>query len=356
MDKFNRQKINEWTLKDRSTKVALSKKPSFNCNTLIALNDEFKVKTEVFLKTQAVLSRKNFFYKEYIEPSLNNYTLLKTKYHNIGKYLSSPEELLPFICAQEIYNNKKLTTITKNIVDTLNTTYNLNMTLTSKVHASTAAFMRYLVEGSKIVELTKGKNSVVQVTFIEGVEKHNKVIQKSIYEPMITKPIPHNNLTSGNGGYLTIHSPLLKHPLRQKTYDFDTTIVNSIQETPYVVNKELLELFDSLGLLDISLNDDYRNVLSELKTKSLKLKSQSRKTTDSIEQKLQILNAEKYQMEYDAVESEIGVKMGLLRTIELAQKYVEEEEIYFPVFVDSRGRIYTYCTDLSVQGNKTSLK
>jgi len=144
------------------------------------------------------------------------------------------------------------------------------------------------------------------------------------FEPMIVPPEDHKDLISHKGGYLFQDSPLLKRPMKigGKVHQslIDCTIesepwlfkvINSIQQVPYAVDKEMLDL---MGSILAYIDED----------------------GSPIYDKFSIFNRD--------------VNLCL----EKAHEFAQYERIYYPIFLDQRARMYPYAnTGLSY--NSTDL-
>lgn len=197
----------------------------------------------------------------------------------------------------------------------------------------------------------------------------------SKYKPMIVKPTPHTNLVDGNGGYRHSESPLLKYPVRidgkihpfirnfnAKTQPAWFDRINKAQETAFQVNKPLYNLIleyykrKKKTFKDFPLKKDKVTAYKEA-TKEIEKREKKRK-----------VNMPKYGKEYTPMlNSTLNkiIKAHDNAAVETARKtkalfeqcklYEDEPEIFFPIFVDYRGRRYPYAnTSLSYQGDELS--
>ncbi|MGL4357846.1 MAG: DNA-directed RNA polymerase [Cetobacterium sp.] len=192
------------------------------------------------------------------------------------------------------------------------------------------------------------------------------------YRPMIVKPLPHTSLTDSVGGYLTSRSPLMKHPHREdgkifsaysefnaETYPEFFEIHNRMQEIPYCVNTKLLEVLRDYYGMGYSFTDFPVIEREEL------VEEQAQKEIDTRNTKRQEYAA-KYSTEYTPLAASTVAKVfksykdkekeATRKTeslLEQAEFYSQFEEIFYPIFIDHRGRRYPYSTaGLSYQGDE----
>ncbi len=177
---------------------------------------------------------------------------------------------------------------------------------------------------------TKVGGDAIPVTIVLSEEYSKKIgdIKEALknnltpMEPMVAKPRHHKNLVSTEGGYYTTPSPLLKNPIRvggkihhsiigcnDKTNPDLFRILNKMQDTPYRVDREFLDLIPSI--FEFIENDD----------------------SDK---------SDKYDISNRIVSY----------TLDMARTYSAYSEIYYPMFVDNRGRMYPYASNgLSYQSD-----
>ena len=172
----------------------------------------------------------------------------------------------------------------------------------------------------------------------------------TVYYPMVIKPTKWSPDNIIGGGYITNHvAPYklvkgskvsylndLANVEMSKTYD----AINAIQETPFRVNKTMVDMIDwaftqntGIGDLPISENDcipdaphniEDEEVLKEYKKACYKIHDKNRRS--------------------------ISARGAILRTIHLANKFSKYDNLYFPHDLDSRGRIYPKPSYLNPQG------
>lgn len=335
---------------------------SYGKRILIEMYNEIQAKLDTYIQIQEAHSRKSKFFTNYYQPSCNNFTQLIEKYPFIKQTLSHPFDLLPFIIAKEICKSistqveNKLTTIAKNVLDTLTTSYNLQVELDEVTFASCISIIRLCIETSEYCDITHNSKKTVCVVFKSHIIDHVINMKDSLqphinYEPMIVPPTPHKSLINGVGGYLTLHSPLLKwiHPDIDYS-NFDLTNINKLQSVAYTIDQELLDLYDNLGLLDFNVETDTLDIIKTKQKKARVIKFNAR-TLDKLEKTLALTQSKLLEAEADEMLSSYGKDTGLQRTLLLINKYKDYDQLFFPLFCDNRGRIYNYCADLSPQGN-----
>lgn len=141
-------------------------------------------------------------------------------------------------------------------------------------------------------------------------------------EPMITVPRRHKDLISPEGGYLSTISPLLKHPAKingrihssilactDKTNPELFNVLNNMQEVPYRVDKEFLDLIPSI----------FEYIESDDSSGDDKFDIHKRIVSDCLF---------------------------------MADMFKDYDKLYYPLFVDNRGRMYPYASNgLSYQSD-----
>lgn len=310
-------------------------------------------------------TKKNKFYNTYYLPSIDAYEKSNAKY-GIYSQISHPFNIIPYVVARELTKcvsvESKLTSITRTVLDTLNVSYNLDIkVVNNNVMATAIGLFRDFIEDCEQVSIVHNSKGTVCVDFSDAIKGISLWAQENIephiaYTPMIVPPTEHTSLNDNTGGYITTHSPVLKKAdvSLQQGDDFDIKYVNNLQNVGYRINEDLVDLIDDLGLYDIAdynTSERTKEINSDRKRAS-SLRWESRQEGDQlvndIKKEQSILIEKQAQLDM----SELGQVSALHRTKCLIEKYREFDAIYFPMFCDARGRIYTYCTDLSVQGNK----
>lgn len=319
------------------------------------LHLHFQGMVDSFCDAQFLLITKHTVFREVIKPACEQWEQLDKLQK---RYLSEPKEVLAFTVAKEIVRHMsrgvKLTTVGKTTLDVLCQTYNVpceDGTLTGMI-----ALIRGMVESHPDLRLISGDRGSLTIMFSEEIlAKHTNnfsaILPKISFEPMIVQPIDHSSLTSA-GGYLKVYSPLIKG-FKGDDSEFDIDLINKLQRTAYTIDNELVEMFEELGLLDFEVDPDIQSKVREKRQKAKRLRWTGSKS-DEFTKGICSHQAATLEAEADSDLSEAGKLDSMKRTVDLIQKYKQYESIWFPLFCDTRGRIYTYCTDLSVQGNKLS--
>ncbi|MGL5582843.1 MAG: DNA-directed RNA polymerase [Cetobacterium sp.] len=197
-------------------------------------------------------------------------------------------------------------------------------------------------------------------------ESINKVVLATkLFTPTVEVPKPHKNLISGDGGYYSFNSPLLKYPTKingrvhpdianfnDETHPEFFETVNKVQSTPFVINTLLLDAVkkcyeDGLEWSDYpSKKELHLNMLDKWVETEVKMMAERgivmtpRLMSDVVR---------KQEMKFRASANKAST------TITMAEAFRNFESIYFPVFFDARGRRYTYAYDtLSYLGTSLS--
>lgn len=194
----------------------------------------------------------------------------------------------------------------------------------------------------------------------------------SKYTPMIVPPTPHKDLISGDGGYLHTVSPLLKYPMKLgkdihpmlKNFTAETCPswfekINKAQSTPYVINTRLFSLildYYDMGYffnkfpIEKNLADANEAALKEITTRNEKRKKYAEKNNEEYTPLLKTTMDKIYRTHQSNASEQVRKTNALF---EQATNYSVEKAIYFPIFVDYRGRRYPYAnTSLSFQGDE----
>ncbi len=247
---------------------------------------------------------------------------------------------------------------------------------------------------TKIIAITSEKSEIFTIESVNGRDKYitltpewknivNETKERAStnadsYSPMIVKPIPHKDLISGTGGYLSADSPLLKFPSKNlgtrtihdalMSFNSETNpeffkLLNKTQETPYKINKQLLDIildYNEKGIFFSGYNTDIEN-LTELVNKetqsNIDLRNSQRKQYANITGTEYIpLTEGTYSLERKNVYSKYIEEINKYKNIiEQSKYYSGFNEIYFPIFLDFRGRVYLYSQyGLSYKGDELS--
>lgn len=205
-----------------------------------------------------------------------------------------------------------------------------------------------LVGKKRYKEGSKQRQEYLEPTerFYDLVEKAGQFIAEAIpvYLPTVVPPVQWDTDNLVAGGYFTKNIrpyPIIKRAKREWLDDFAETshntvaAINAIQDTPWRVNKEILEAVEFI----------YLRGQGEAK---LPLKD-----------RLELPEApEEFSMEYrreayrihEINRKQLGKRLQYLTAVDIAKKFSEYDAIYFPHDCDSRGRIYPKPVSLNPQG------
>lgn len=214
--------------------------------------------------------------------------------------------------------------------------------------------------GSYIIELSDEWKLIVGESKIKLLEE-----DVSLYKPMLVKPVPHTDLTSGNGGFLNTQSPLYKNFLNNKVVSDCNTesnpvlfkTINQVQETPYVINTKLLDVINEYkeqGMwfkkFAYTMKDCHQRYVTEVKdsidmeSKRILVKDKFLSYSKKLEKELLAKAKMKAQAEADKTNNLLA----------MANNDRSESNLFFPVFFDYRGRRYVYPNQPSYQGDELS--
>ena len=209
----------------------------------------------------------------------------------------------------------------------------------------------YLHLGAKIIDImmasnmlevkviyTSYKNSAAILRLTDEVSKllvrKNSIISLPINLPMIVKPKSFSD--KEYGGYLLNDVEYNESLIKEKiAYDIPSSIqdeniiyfvVNKMMETPFKVNKELLNyLIEYNHIHKLLINPDYKHEFSDIKRNKIQ------------ESEYQNFISKKILEEY---------------VIKIAQTYSNIPEIFFPIKLDNRGRLYPTPAYFHYQANE----
>lgn len=176
---------------------------------------------------------------------------------------------------------------------------------------------------------------------LDWIEKKNEATSmlRPIYEPMVVPP--RDWTTPFDGGYLSSSiKPLKLVKTKNRAYldeleNVDMPIVyeaiNAIQRTPWRINRKVAEVMRTLwdsgsGIAGLPPRDGI----------PLPPKPYDIETNEAARKEYRIEAARTYQRNL----SLLGRRIGYTMSLQLAERYVDYEAIYFPYQLDFRGRIY----------------
>ncbi len=163
-----------------------------------------------------------------------------------------------------------------------------------------------------------------------------------------------------NGGYETYPYEMIRFTDRIDYSKYSDKIfesVNYIQSTPWIVNKELLKVVK--GDLKVPNKVDFVHIAypsSDGCHWDLDLKEDNELSTVKVNQ-IKIARSEYsnqvelYNAECGDYESAVGKYQAVKLAVDIAEKYKDEDEIFFPHNYDFRGRVYPLPVGLSPQGS-----
>lgn len=176
---------------------------------------------------------------------------------------------------------------------------------------------------------------------LDWIEKKNEATSmlRPIYEPMVVPPRDWTN--PWDGGYLSSNiKPLRLVKTKNRRYleeleSMDMPIVyaaiNAIQRTPWRINRIMVKVMRTLW--------DSGSSLAGLPPREglpLPIKPHDIETNEEARKAYRIEAARTYQRNLSLLGRRIGYSMSL----QLAERYLQYEAIYFPYQLDFRGRIY----------------
>ncbi|KJR15250.1 hypothetical protein [Vibrio parahaemolyticus] len=382
-------------------------------------------------------AKKQALWNNLIKPVNEAYLAIVEEDAKAKNYTTEPRDLIPYLVAQELL--KPLFTIgfinalsaTNLIVKRITTAYRMERVspnTESPLIIGVLEFLRSVATLSTSLDTTDVNNLEAYTEklsrgnyFILSTEVARDVVKtynatvastKNVFEPMVVKPNKHTSLHDRKGGYLTINSELHKHFYGSNTTKevFNSTtnssyfsVKNSMQETAFSVNTNLLNFIDKLNTEEpnllsphliynhkkelVSLNnatEELKEQLIELRTKEKdlwkvyyknrdiadklrkKIKEQSNPTSKQLKQLQDLDNlihqtlsdCDSLQKTIKAIsepiqeaQSRVSKAQANRRTLDIAVKYQDFKEIYFPIFVGSNDRTYYYTSDFHPQGN-----
>lgn len=358
------------------------------------------------LELETKKSRKSKYYNELITPmvAIHQKELNKKEYYSGYeiKY-ENPLHLLSFFIAKEltrlmVKEEIVLTVFCRKVVNPYVNAYNFfGEASDDALNGMLQLFRTYLATDYCKYFQSVNKTEGIILTLKE--EFHNlhitkdeileQIIEtKTQFKPMIVTPIEHSNLLDRTGGYYEIPSPVLKNPefaeVRQMPFSSTNDegkmffeALNKLQSTAWCIDTEFFEWLKNCTDERISMmfNNNIKKMQIELnkfrKKQNAKIhnayKQASKSTYESTqttneEKKIKLLSdslnyndeAENLKIELTNRESELGKARGWQETIADAEFYSEFDCFYHPLFCDNRGRVYTYNTSLSFQGNMLS--
>lgn len=180
--------------------------------------------------------------------------------------------------------------------------------------------------------LTASPTMISQVLY----DNDTLAINSPIYYPMV---VPPRKWQDGQGGYLTVDVP----PVKNRDQGIPPKValaLDLMNATTYRVNTKVLRVLewvvennDNLGVLDM----DFREVPA--KPDDIETNAKAR-----LDYRKQAREA------HDRNNAAASVALTVRRVINIADKFANEDALWFPCQLDFRGRVYPLPTDLNPQG------
>jgi DNA-directed RNA polymerase len=237
------------------------------------------------------------------------------------------------------------------------------------------------VVGAKLIELfdatcgivtkqinTEGRHhTIARLVFTEEAaqwltEAHSKAsVWHPVHMPMVHPPRDwHVENGAIVGGYLTkaLHRSRMMQtrvPSAELVEKRDQmgvvfTAVNAIQRTAWRVNKALLKVMDEVHSAGPGLKHLLVDQPKPLPARPAGLPDEA--TPLSVDQKEELALWKRKAAEVYAYNSQVESKAGaMLQKLVTARKFADEQAIYFPHYLDFRGRIYPYASYLNPQSD-----
>ena len=216
---------------------------------------------------------------------------------------------------------------------------------------------------SKVFQLkTERKGTKLKKIIVFSHEVHQFLREREVslgsvlfsYYPMVVKPTPWEGLFGG--GYLTARGkgnlPLIKsHNIKlYKDEDIGPEIykaVNTIQETPWRINKKVYAVMDYCAMNGIEIKDlpvRAKEFIVPPKLDDDIWEAMSREERGVV--------IEERKRAYKEVEASSSKILSLRLKLSMARRFLKYEEIYYPHTLDFRGRIYPIAAAVNPQSDK----
>ena len=216
----------------------------------------------------------------------------------------------------------------------------------------------------KIVPAKFGKHSTDLVVPSDGLMRAVERVRElkedltTTWFPMIHPPVPWSSETLSRGAYLSHHVtpyPLVKSSKREyremlrdkaETGGLDITLdaINAIQETPWRINKRVLDVLAYVYDNSIECGKLPRADNREPDPPPLGLE-------DLPGDDPRVIEYRRYRATiHEQNRRSVGKRVLTLRALHMAERFADYERIYFPHDLDSRGRAYPKPNPLNPQG------
>lgn len=246
------------------------------------------------------------------------------------------------------------------------TCLHVGMTLIQMVVDYTGVFKKARVSSQK-------RDSIIYTVVLtddsaEWLEAAHKVaaLRMTIKPPMLMRPKDYVDGDLSSGGYLTsFHTKglALVHTRRKSTKEYleahpmprVVDAVNAIQSVPWKINTRMLDVAKWVqkqggGVAGVvNINRDVVIPAQPWKTLDMKMKEYKELYPEE-HQRYRVTAAQKYS-EWHTMTSK---RKAFVSCLQRAKDYKERPAIWFPQYLDWRGRIYPYTPNLSPQGDDLS--
>lgn len=253
--------------------------------------------------------------------------------------------------------------------------------------AKALALIEWVVRYSSIIERVKNvKDSKTIITYelVAGLgddllRSISYMAGKAFYPlPMTTAPIDWTYTDTGfKGGYSTKQFPIVRGAKSVEWLKDEPNLllaVNTMQQTPYRVNKIVLEAIKAdlkepvrseIITQEYPISDPEATAkeVKKLKAELLKKPANTESAKKALNKKLEALDSRKFTQpqlveinEYYRQDANYMKLLGQYRAdqmaLDIAEAYQNEKAIYFPCNFDYRGRMYPISVYLQPQGNE----
>jgi len=210
-----------------------------------------------------------------------------------------------------------------------------------------------IVEKRTLVKKNKKQDHLVPtkktLEFIKDRNTNLEVLTPDYYPCVIT---PRHWTTVYGGGYHTEHIapyPLIKtrnkkylEEIKNRPMEMVYGSINAMQETPYKVNKKILEVLEQCWDVGSTLGGLASSRDLELPPKPPEnILRTNKQVLSEYKQKAVIIHTENNRM--------TSKRLLLRKTINVARHFIDDPEIYFPMQLDFRGRAYAVPNFLNFQ-------
>lgn len=209
---------------------------------------------------------------------------------------------------------------------------------------------------AKVVLERSGNRTIgklkVSPSIYEWLEKSHghSELMKPVHLPMVCTPRPWEGLW--NGGYYTMDLPMVKNMEKKNRKEQeellkkeDTTIIrnalNALDSTGFKVNQPVLAVLEKVWEQGLTIGKlpPRESLPVPPKPHDIATNKEARKSWSKMARNIHEAN--------DRLDS---TRLSVMRVIETAHRFKDEQAIYFPHQLDFRGRVYEIPTDLNPQG------